>query len=113
LKSYKDIVDKTLKTKIAELVGHNYDYKLLKKFFKDRKNTWKDKDVSRVEIYYWDDSNVASRVALDTSFVDKKIESITDIGIQKILLRHKDATVKKSEELKSLKTKYTQETDKK
>src|SRR5690606_7643062 len=32
--------------------------------------------------------NAASRVSLDTAFNEKKIESITDTGIQKILLNH-------------------------
>lgn len=89
LKVYDSIVDKKLKKKIKSLVSHKYDYKLLKKFFKDRKNTWENKDVSRVEVYYWDESQAGSRKLLDESFNEKKIlNSVTDTRIQKILINH-------------------------
>lgn len=89
LDNYKDIVDKDLRKKINSLVELKYDKKLLTKFFKDRQNKCNDKDISRVEIYYWENDNVASRVSLDTSFNEKRInETITDTGIQKILLAH-------------------------
>jgi CRISPR-associated endonuclease Csn1 len=44
--------------------------------------------VSGVEIYYFETDNAATRKPLDTSFNAKAIESITDTGIQKILLNH-------------------------
>jgi len=89
LDNYNDIVDKDLRKQILSLVAVRYDKKMLTKFFKDRKNQWNGKDVSRSEIYYWDNDNVASRVSLDTSFNEKRIkDSITDTGIQKILLAH-------------------------
>lgn len=84
------IVDKSLRSKIRELISGNYDKKLLQKFFKDRKNEWEGKDVYKVEIFYFDKENVASRVKVDESFNRKKIESITDTGIQKIMLNHLD-----------------------
>ncbi|MBS1644488.1 MAG: type II CRISPR RNA-guided endonuclease Cas9, partial [Bacteroidetes bacterium] len=44
------------------------------------------KDITRIKVY---EENVASRVNLDTSFSKEKIEkSITDSGIQKILITH-------------------------
>lgn len=89
LDNYTDIVDKELRKQVLSLVELKYDKKLLTKFFKDRKNIWNEKDYSKIEIYYWDDKNVASRVSLDTSFNEKRItETITDTGIQKILLAH-------------------------
>ncbi|NHN26363.1 type II CRISPR RNA-guided endonuclease Cas9 [Flavobacterium jejuense] len=89
LENYNEIVDKDLRKEILNLVKLKYDKKLLIKFFKDRQNKWNDKDISRVEIYFWDNDNVASRVSLDTSFNEKRIiETITDTGIQKILLAH-------------------------
>lgn len=89
LDNYKDIVNKSLRKQIQSLVELKYDKKLLQKFFRDRKNEWEGKSISRVEIYYWDNDNVASRVSLDTTFNEKKIiNSITDSGIQKILLAH-------------------------
>lgn len=89
LENYNEIVDKELRKEILKLVNLKYDKKLLTKFFKDRQNKWNNKDISRVEIYFWDNDNVASRVSLDTSFNEKRItETITDTGIQKILLTH-------------------------
>lgn len=90
LDTWEFIVDKSLRSKIRELISGNYDKKLLQKFFKDRKNEWDGKDVSKVEMFYFDEENVASRVKIDESFNRKKIESITDTGIQKIMLSHLD-----------------------
>jgi len=87
--NYKMIVEKTLKTKITQLIAENYDKKKIQKFFKDIENKWKEKDISKVEIYYFDNENVASRSKLDESFTSKRIKtSITDTGIQTILLKH-------------------------
>jgi len=50
-----------------------------------------DKEISKVELYYFTndkDLQVASRVNLEVSFNSKKIESITDTGIQQILFHH-------------------------
>ena len=89
LDSYNDIVSKDLRKHILSLIAEKYDKKKLQKYFKDRSNTWNDIDVSRLEIYYWVNDNVASRVNLDTSFSKDKIEKfVTDTGIQKILLAH-------------------------
>jgi CRISPR-associated endonuclease Csn1 len=82
------IINKNLKSHIKELVKNKYDTKMLQKYFKDRKNTWNNIDVSKVEIYYFDNNFVASRVKLDDSFTLSKIETITDTGIQKILTNH-------------------------
>lgn len=83
------IVDKLLKAKVKELISLGYDKKLLSKYFKDRENKLDNEDVSRTEIYYLQDDLVASRTKLDESFSQKKIEeSITDTGIQKILINH-------------------------
>lgn len=89
LDNYNDIVDKGLRKQILSLIAVRYDKKMLAKFFKDRKNQWNEKDISRVEIYYWNNDNVASRVSLGSSFHKNKIKnSITDTGIQNILLAH-------------------------
>ncbi|TRX12151.1 type II CRISPR RNA-guided endonuclease Cas9 [Flavobacterium gawalongense] len=89
LDNYNEIVDKDLRKEILSLVKLKYDKKLLVKFFKDSQNKWNNKDISRIETYYWENDNVASRVSLDTSFNEKRIvETITDTGIQKILLAH-------------------------
>jgi CRISPR-associated endonuclease Csn1 len=88
LDNWKMITDKSLRKKIKELVALKYDKKMLQKFFKDRKNQFNDKDISKVEIFFLENEQVASRVKLDDSFNEEKIKSITDSGIQKILFSH-------------------------
>src|SRR5690606_28928097 len=89
LDNYNDIVDKELRKHILSLINLKYDKKMLSKYFKDRQNEWQGNDVSKVEVYYWENDNVASRVSLSDTFDEKRIrESITDTGIQKILLNH-------------------------
>jgi CRISPR-associated endonuclease Csn1 len=60
------------------------------KYYKDRKYLIGKKDIKQVEI--WDTPEKADysavRVNLDSSFTKEKIASITDTGIQKILLAH-------------------------
>ncbi|MDR2972916.1 MAG: type II CRISPR RNA-guided endonuclease Cas9, partial [Bacteroidales bacterium] len=68
------------------------------KYFKDRKYIFNKIDISKVEIYYFETGNAAVRKPLDTSFTEKTIkESVTDTGIQKILLNHLWAKDNKSE----------------
>src|SRR5690606_2704749 len=89
LDNYNDIVEKALRKYIILLVEEGYDKKRLIKYFKDAGNKWNGGDISRLKVYYWDNDNVASRVNLDVSFNEKRIfETITDTGIQKILLNH-------------------------
>ncbi|MCH7398140.1 type II CRISPR RNA-guided endonuclease Cas9 [Belliella sp. DSM 107340] len=88
LDNHNALLNKKLKKKIIELKNLNYDNKLLIKFFKDREYQFEGKDVSKVDIYFFEKDLAASRVSLDTSFSEKKIQSITDTGIQTILLNH-------------------------
>jgi len=88
---WKNIVDKNIKTKVKQLINEGFDKKKIQKFFAQQENKWQGKDVSKIEVYYFSNDKeilVASRTALDISFNSKKIGSITDSGIQKILLRH-------------------------
>ena len=83
------IVNKSLKKKIKQLITENFDKKKIQSFFKNLEYKWNEMDISKVEIYYDDNDNVATRSKLDESFTSKIInESITDSGIQKILLKH-------------------------
>ncbi len=83
------IVDKSLRKKIKQLIEEKNDKKKIQTFFKNIENKWNDKDVSKVDVYYFDNDNVASRTKLNESFTSKFIkESVTDTGIQKILLNH-------------------------
>ncbi len=88
LDNWEDITENNLRKLIKRLVDEKYDKKALQKYFKQLNNNWNNKDISKVEIYYWDKENVASRVKLDESFSESKIESVTDKGIQQILLKH-------------------------
>jgi len=85
------LIDKGLKTKIKQLINEGFDKKKILKFFAEQENKWFGSDITKVELYYFSNDKevlVASRVSLDASFDKKKINSITDTGIQKILLYH-------------------------
>lgn len=83
------IVDKSLCKKIKQLIEEKNDKKKILSFFRSLENKWNDKDVTKVDLYYFDNDNVASRTKLNESFTSKIIEeNITDTGIQKILLKH-------------------------
>lgn len=85
------IVDKDLKNHIKFLMQNGMDKKKVLAYFKAQENKYKEQDISKVEVYYFTDDTapmVATRKLLDVSFDRKRIESITDTGIQKILLRY-------------------------
>jgi CRISPR-associated endonuclease Csn1 len=85
------LVDKSLKTKIKQLINEGLDKKKILKFFAENENKWQGKDISKPEMYYFSNEKeilVASRTALNESFDSKTIDSITDTGIQKILKNH-------------------------
>lgn len=83
-----DIVNKSLRKEIQSLQAKGMDKLKTIKHFKDNNNLWREEDISRVEIFYWEADNVASRVSLNDTFDEGRIETITDTGIQKILLKH-------------------------
>ena len=96
LKNPKAIVNKEFKKKVVEMLEAGRDAKYIKKYVEDNKDVWSDIDVKRIQVYYFTketkDRYFATRKPLDTSFNRKKIEeSVTDTGIQKILLAHLDA----------------------
>ena len=96
LKNTKAIVNKEFKKKVMELLEAGRDAKYIKKHVEDNKDVWSDIDIKKIQVYYYtkdtNDRYFATRKPLDTSFNKKKIEeSVTDTGIQKILLAHLDA----------------------
>ena len=96
LKNPKVVVEKDLKKKLKELLAQNQNEKQIKKYFEDNKDIWQDVDLKKIKVYYFSketkDRFFAVRKPLDTSFDKKKITgSVTDTGIQKILLRHLEA----------------------
>jgi len=88
LDQWEMIVDKPLKKQIKTLIKEGYDKKQLLKFFKTNENTFNGSNIAKVEIYYWATDNVASRTTLNETYSSSAIKSITDTGIQKILLKH-------------------------
>ena len=92
LENPKMIINRDLKEKVIELQNSGYDNKKIKKYIEDNQDVWSDVNVAKIDIYYFTketkDRYFATRKTLDTSFDKKKIESITDTGIQKILLTH-------------------------
>lgn len=96
LDNWQMIADKTLKQLIKDLVEKEYTKKDMLKLFKEQGNQWNNQDISRLPIFYWDvdekgeGRNVASRVKVDESFISDKIKTVTDTGIQQILLNHLD-----------------------
>lgn len=88
IENWQEIADKSLRKAIKELVEKGLDKKKILQHFKAGNNQWEGKDISRVSIWQTDNGYVASRVKVDDSFDSKKIQSITDSGIQKIMLAH-------------------------
>ena len=81
----KNIVDSSLRNRIVDLFSEGKDKKQIKKILKEEGVS------NKIEIFYFtddDDPMVAVRKVLDDSFDVKKIMSITDTGIQKILLSY-------------------------
>jgi len=96
LKNPKAIVNKEFKKKVMELLEEGRDAKYIEKYLKDNKDVWSDIDIKKIQVYFFtkdtNDRYFATRKPLDTSFDKKKIESsLTDTGIQKILLAHLEA----------------------
>ncbi len=85
------IVGKELRDEIKRLLELGYDEKRIKKYFSegDNKDIWAEFNPAKVKVYYFTDDTFAVRKSLDESFDEKKIRtSVTDTGIQKILLAH-------------------------
>ena len=103
LKKPDSIVNKDFKQKVKELLSEGRDAKFIKKYVEDNKDIWSDIDLAKIEVYYFTKDEkkrngepkeryFATRKPLDISFDQKKIqESVTDTGIQKILLAHLEA----------------------
>lgn len=94
LDEVQNIVNKSLRKKIFNLMTGGLDKNKIIKHFKELGGQWEGQPLNKVEIYFWEIDkegngiNTASRVKLDDTFNESKIETITDTGIQKILLNH-------------------------
>lgn len=102
IKNPNRIVEKDLKKEIKKLLALGLDVKQISKHFEKDKDIWQDINLAKIKVYYFtketNDKFFATRKSLDPSFNKKKIEdSITDTGIQKILIRHLERHDNKSE----------------
>ena len=102
LRNPKSIVNKDFKQKVQELFTQGHDTKYIKKYVEDNKDVWSEIDIKKIEVYYFTketkDRYFATRFLSDlvgyfakvVKYDDaiKKIEGITDTGIQKILKAH-------------------------
>ena len=97
------IVNKEFKKKVIELLNDGRDAKFIKKYVDENKDVWSDINTAKIEVYYFTKDEkkrngepkeryFATRKPLDSSYDQKRIqESVTDTGIQKILLAHLEA----------------------
>lgn len=85
----EDIVNREFRREIKKLIDSGKDKKAIIQQFKAMNLTWNGLNISKVGVYFWDESLAASRVALDDTFDEARIkDTITDTAIQKILLNH-------------------------
>jgi CRISPR-associated endonuclease Csn1 len=81
------IIDKNLKKQIKNKYNELGDPEEVKKYFKKNPILVDGEKLSKVSVYREFEAT-AGRVSLDSSFTAKKILTVTDTGIQKILLNH-------------------------
>lgn len=102
IKKPQYIVNKDFKQKVLEMLAADKTAKDIKKYVEENKDVWSDIDIKKIEIYYFTQETKVRYFA--TRFLSdlvgyfakvqnpedaiKKIESITDTGIQKILKAH-------------------------
>jgi CRISPR-associated endonuclease Csn1 len=82
------IVEKSLKNQIRTLVKQGFDKIKLRKFFRELEDKWDGKEISKVEVYYFENEMVASRTSVNEAYNTNFIKSITDTASQKIMLNH-------------------------
>lgn len=93
LKQLDRIVDRELKKKLKALVALDYNEKDIKSYFENEKESWREVNLRKIEVYYFtketSDRYYATRKSIDATFTEAFIrEKLTDTGIQQILLRH-------------------------
>lgn len=85
IENHTMIVDSAIKNDVKRMLNEGLDSKKIAKKLKD-------KEISKIEIYYFSDNTStkfgATRKSIDVSFDAKKIDSVTDTCIRKILFAH-------------------------
>lgn len=102
IKNPNRIVEKDFKKEIKKLLSQELDVKQISKHIEKDKDVWQDINLAKIKVYYFtqetNDKFFATRKSLDASFNKKKIEeSITDTGIQQILIHHLERYDNKAE----------------
>ena len=102
IKNPNRIVEKDFKKEIKKLLSQGLDVKQISKHIEKDKDVWQDINLAKIKVYYFtqetNDKFFATRKSLDASFNKKKIEeSITDTGIQQILIHHLERYDNKAE----------------
>lgn len=102
IKNPNRIVEKDFKKEIKKLLSQGLYVKQISKHIEKDKDIWQDINLAKIKVYYFtqetNDKFFATRKSLDASFNKKKIEeSITDTGIQQILIRHLERYDNKTE----------------
>lgn len=87
------IVNREFRRELQSLLRRQMSQKQITEYFARHHDEWQDIDLKRIPVYYFTEETnehlFATRKPLDASFNRKKItESVTDTGIQQILLRH-------------------------
>lgn len=83
------ICNKKLRAYIKDLQNKHFNKKQIIAHFKSTDYRWDKQNIEKVQAWIHSDDKInmaATRKPLDTSFDKKRIEAITDTGIQKILL---------------------------
>ncbi len=102
LKDTSRVVHKEFKHLLISLLKKGYDAKRIKKYIDDNSDVWQDINLKKIDVYYFTketkDRFFATRFLSDLvsyfsgitkeSEAIKKIDAITDTGIQKILWAH-------------------------
>lgn len=85
----KQIRKHILKVK-RDILNNTSNNKEIVNYYKKQKFLVNKKDISKLEVYFTPDNpkTSATRVAVDTSFTQKIIDSVTDSGIRRILTKH-------------------------
>ena len=94
LEDIPSICNRDLRDYINGLVEKHYNKKRVLARFRSVGNRWNKQHIDKVDVWRFSDGKeemVATRKPLDTSFDAKRIEAVTDTGIQRILSNYLEA----------------------
>ena len=94
LDNAQDIANKSLRKAILTLMAEGKGKAQIKKWLKEHGEKLQGMSGNKIDVYCFSDNDipmVATRKTLDDSFDEKHIRSITDTGIQRILLAYLEA----------------------